>query len=362
MTSEDMVNEYVNYIKGLTLGPLYPSDSYRSEVFTKALTFLDQHHSLNNQSYANFVKCVDLKNPTPSEKHVPAEIFKIVNLKTSYMKSSLERVYRSSGTNSEARSLIFIDSATSSLQQTVFNSLFKHWTGGARLPMLILHPPQDRNSVRDASLAASSAFKLFSKGIYYPISRRGEIDPEALELYLKSVRDHDGGYVFGFSFQVYIFLQQLQSLNSRLKAEILNTNSRIYLVHGGGWKRLADLKIDAATLLSEMRRFFGNIYELEYYGMVEQLGSLFFKCNAGFFHPSIFSEIEVYDSHGGSLEDGSEGLIGVTSLLPISYPGHRLLTSDIGRMYRSCRCGLAGRSFSLDRRVESRPLRGCGNV
>ena len=77
-----------------------------------------------------------------------------------------------------------------------------------------------------------------------------------------------------------------------------------------------------------------------YYGMIEQTGSIFLECEEGFFHPSIFSEVIIRNKNLDSCEVGEQGIIQVLSLLPISYPGHNLLTEDIGTIHGldGCTC------------------------
>ena len=63
-----------------------------------------------------------------------------------------------------------------------------------------------------------------------------------------------------------------------------------------------------------------------YYGMVEQAGSIFMECAEGVLHSSIFSDIIVRDpATFASLGRGRAGLIQLLSLLPVSYPGHSVL-------------------------------------
>ena len=52
------------------------------------------------------------------------------------------------------------------------------------------------------------------------------------------------------------------------------------------------------------------------------------------------------------------------SLLPISYPGHNLLTEDLGTIHGldGCTCGRRGKYFSVEGRVEGTQLRGCSDV
>jgi len=57
-------------------------------------------------------------------------------------------------------------------------------------------------------------------------------------------------------------------------------------------------------------------------------------------------------------------LVQVLSLLPYSYPGHSLLTEDLGVLVGEdgCACGRPGRYFLVHGRQESAEVRGCSDV
>ena len=76
--------------------------------------------------------------------------------------------------------------------------------------------------------------------------------------------------------------------------------------------------------------------------MIEQTGSIFIECKAGFFHTTIFSDIFVRDLNLDILDFNKKGIIQLTSLIPTSYPGHNILTEDIGIIHGEDNC-LAGK-------------------
>lgn len=61
---------------------------------------------------------------------------------------------------------------------------------------------------------------------------------------------------------------------------------------------------------------------------------------------------------------GEQGLIQVVSVLPVSYPGHSLLTEDEGIMLGEddCACGRKGKYFSVLGRIKNAELRGCSDT
>ena len=64
------------------------------------------------------------------------------------------------------------------------------------------------------------------------------------------------------------------------------------------------------------------------------------------------------------LDFNKKGIIQLISLLPTSYPGHNILTEDIGIVHGedNCSCGLKGKYFSVIGRVKKTELRGCSDV
>jgi hypothetical protein len=62
--------------------------------------------------------------------------------------------------------------------------------------------------------------------------------------------------------------------------------------------------------------------------------------------------------------DGEPGLVQVLSVLPTSYPGHSLLTEDVGVIRGTDRADvtLKGRCFEILGRVPRAELRGCSDT
>ena len=52
------------------------------------------------------------------------------------------------------------------------------------------------------------------------------------------------------------------------------------------------------------------------------------------------------------------------SILPNSYPGHNILTEDIGKVYGedNCKCGRKGKYFHIFGRLEKAEIRGCSDT
>ena len=98
--------------------------------------------------------------------------------------------------------------------------------------------------------------------------------------------------------------------------------------------------------------------------MVEQVGSIFMECEYGFYHCSNFSDIIIRDVNFNSLKVGEKGLIQLLSILPRSYPGHNVLTEDLGIINGEddCKCGRVGKYFTVLGRAPNSETRGCSDT
>jgi hypothetical protein len=88
------------------------------------------------------------------------------------------------------------------------------------------------------------------------------------------------------------------------------------------------------------------------------------ECEKGFLHAPVYSDILIRRPLDFSISDfGEEGLIEVVSILPKSYPGHILLTEDIGVVFGEddCKCGRLGKYFKISGRIKNAEIRGCSD-
>jgi hypothetical protein len=164
--------------------------------------------------------------------------------------------------------------------------------------------------------------------------------------------------VFGFTFMVWQhLLRQISGLGLDLSNGIL--------IHSGGWKALQEQAVDDKVFRQSfldqtgMRRIHG------FYGMVEQVGSIFLEGSDGYLHPPNFADVIVRDPvTWEELPLGEVGVVQVLSTLPTSYPGHSILTEDLGVVHGidDDPGGWLGKRFSLVGRVPRTQLRGCSDT
>ena len=119
------------------------------------------------------------------------------------------------------------------------------------------------------------------------------------------------------------------------------STSRATLVHSGGWKKLQDVSVGNADFKARWNRSRRITRVHNFYGMVEQVGSVFFECPAGFFHPPNFADVRVRDPRHGVARSWRDGRRRGLQPAARSYPGHALLTEDSGVVHGvdDCPCG-----------------------
>ena len=335
----------------------------KDTVFLAALKALVQHHRLKCPSYEAIlaVQGYHSSDSVTDLPFLPVRIFK-EHLLESIPETRRFKMMTSSGTTGKSVSQISLDRLTAQYQTKAMVMLMQDFLGRHRLPMLIVDHPgviRDRHnfSARGTGILGMSNF---GRGHTYALF------DETMEINLAGVIDFLKKWgnapilLFGFTFMVWKFLiQSLEASGDRLS--IPNG----ILVHSGGWKKLQDEAVGSDEFKDRLAHVTGIRRVHNFYGMVEQTGSIYVECEYGRLHVSTFSEIIIRRPHDWSeAEMGEEGLIQTLSCLPYSYPGHSLLTEDLGCLtgQDDCPCGRQGRTFSVSGRLPKSEVRGCSDT
>lgn len=290
--------------------------------------------------------------------YLPVGLFKWLELK-SVPHDDVFKVLTSSGTTSQVPSRIYLDVQTAQLQTRALSSIVTHYLGPRRLPMLIVDHPDVIADRRQLTARGVGILGMMSYGRDHLFALDGTMTLD--EARVSEWLDRHAGQellIFGFTSMVWQYFQEPL-------AERGIDLSRATLVHSGGWKKLVDVGVSNELFKARLREVFGIERVHNFYGMVEQVGSVFFECPAGFFHPPNFAEVMVRDPRTWQpVADGTEGVVEVMSLLPLSYPGHALLTEDLGTIHGvdDCPCGRAGSWFTIRGRVPKAEVRGCSDT
>jgi hypothetical protein len=209
-----------------------------------------------------------------------------------------------------------------------------------------------------ARVAAINGFSLFGREHTFLLDERNNIDYMELNKFLSK---YGNGKFFIFGFTSFVF----ENLLEKLKIDKINLDFKnAILLHGGGWKKLENKKISNKVFKKKIFKKLNLQNIFNYYGLVEQTGSIFIECKCGYFITSNFSDVLIRDSNFNLLKDNQKGFLQLFSLLPTSYPGHNILTEDIGEIINStkCSCNIKGKRFLVHGRVEKAEIRGCSDT
>ena len=200
----------------------------------------------------------------------------------------------SSGTTGSSFSKIYLDKLNAQNQVVVLNKIIKTILGNSRLPMLIVdkNPKHSSRLEFNASAAAIYGFSIFGKDHSYLLNKNGELDFTVFENFI-SKYGKEKFFIFGFTSLIYEFLIK----KNFSKLQDLNLSNSI-LLHGGGWKKMEKSRIDNLKFKMLLKKKFKLKKVFNYYGLVEQTGSIFLECEkCSCFITSVFSDVIIRDLH-----------------------------------------------------------------
>ena len=328
--------------------------------FPEELRKLTKHHFYKSKEYKKFLiyNKYNLDNLELKKfPFLPTSLFKEIDLK-SIPDNKIHKILTSSGTSGSAPSRIYLDRINAQNQTNALSEIMSTILGNHRLPMLIIDQnPNVTKNTFSARVAAINGFSIFGTNHHYILDIKGKINKNKLEVFLKKYSSKSF-FIFGFTSLVHKCFFEL------IKDKKYNFSEGI-LLHGGGWKKMESKKISNKLFKKYLINKFNFKEVINYYGMVEQTGSIFLECKycLNFITP-YYSDILIRDKNLNIVQDGKKGLIQLLSLLPTSYPGHSILTEDIGEIVKDniCECSTAGKSFKVYGRSTNSELRGCSDT
>jgi len=283
---------------------------------------------------------------------LPVRLFKEHELK-SIPDEDVFRVLTSSGTTGSAVSRIHLDRESAATQTRMLAQTLRSVLGPRRLPMLIV---DGREITRASSARAAGVLGMatFGRDHAWVLDPDGAPDLNVIRTFLKAHGDQPF-LIFGFTFMVWQFLYEV--------AAGLDLSHGI-LVHGGGWKKLAARSVDNAEFRAGFAARTGLTRIHDFYGMVEQIGTIFLEGpEGGSLYCPDFADVIIRDpTTWAEAPHGTPGLIEVISTLPTSYPGHVLLTEDLGIVHGVDDGPWPGKHFTVLGRLTRAEPRGCSDT
>ena len=337
----------------------------KSAILSQMLSELTVHHYENCPEYHNILDALGF-NPYDEIKEIselpmmPVRLFKELSLK-SVPEDSLAKSMTSSGSSGQKVSKLFLDRKTAMAQQNVGVKITSGFLGIKRMPFVIIDSPAILKS-REAYTARGAAalfFSLFGSDRIFALKEDMSLDVEGLSAFLEKHKEEQI-LAFGFTFMVWQHLY----CALREKGMKLDFHNGI-LIHSGGWKKMESMKVSEQTFREKLGEQCNITNIHNEYGMAEQSGTIYFECEHGYYHASIFSDVITRRGTDLSIcEFGEPGMLELVSVLPHSYPGHVLLSEDEAVICGEddCPCGRLGKYFKIKGRLKQAELRGCSDT
>jgi hypothetical protein len=290
--------------------------------------------------------------------YLPASLFKTHRLQ-SVPDDGIRLWLRSSGTSGQTPSQIAVDDVTARRQARALVASMKPAVGGRRLPLLIADSENvlQRGSAFNARAAGILGFLSLGHDPLFALDEAGALREDAVRAFLDR-HARAPFLVFGFTWLVW------SRMFSELERKRLRLDGGI-LVHGGGWKKLAHEAVGPAEFRRRALESIGLERVHSYYGMVEQMGTAYLEGEDGLLYAPPFADVVIRDPVSlRALPPGEVGLVQTLSLVPTSYPGHSILTEDLGRVV-SIDAGAGGRlgkAIEVLGRAPQVEIRGCSDT
>ncbi len=333
----------------------------REKALLPELVALTGHHREHSTEYRRLLDALD--HPAgrgyaavADLPWLPVRMFKHHTLR-SIAEDEVFKVLTSSGTTGDV-SRIYLDKEAAGTQQRMLSATIRTVTGPRRIPMLLV----DTRALfkNRASFSARGAGVLgmmnFGRDHAFALDEQERPDPAAVKEFL--ARHGDRPFlIFGFTYMVWLYLYELA------RTESLDLSNGI-LVHSGGWKRLADQAVDNAEFRRRLATDTGLVRSHNFYGMVEQIGTVYLEGpSGGSLYCPDFADVIVRDPQTwAEAPIGTPGVVEVVSTLPRSYPGHVLLTEDLGVVYGIDDGDWPGKRFAILGRLPRAEARGCSDT
>ena len=340
----------------------------KESLLNKTLNQLNEHHYKHCPEYHHLIDSMGFLLTADcyvEQPYVLARLFKMLELK-SISSDEVFKQLNSSGTTSQVVSKIFLDAQAAKVQSKILAKILldqfeRKQLGKKRLPMLLIESPDVIKNKQSFSArgAGIQGLSFLGRDHTYALNSDMSINHKAIKEFTEKFHN-EPVLIFGFTFMIW------QYFIKALKKSANNYHFKnALLLHSGGWKKLQSFAVSNEMFKSNIRKILGNVSVYNFYGMVEQTGSIFVECENGYLHAPVYSDILIRDPLTlKEVKMGEEGIIQLFSVLPESYPGHSILTEDLGIMQGedNCLCGRQGRYFTVSGRLAQAENRGCSDT
>jgi len=337
----------------------------QGEKEARLLAALKDLTAFHKSACPAYGRMIDLAFPSPAQAqtlaalpYLPISLFKYRALR-SVAAAQVRVTVRSSGTTGDQKSQVFLDTPTARLASQSLAATLETVIGSGRHPMLIIDVPSTLKTQGGMGARSAAILGLMPFGYDHTFALREDLslDEDALAKFLTK---HAAKpiLIYGFTFLVW------SALLPFCEKTCLDLSDAT-LLHSGGWKHLAAQSIDNTAFKDRLRSATGLQKIINFYGMAEMPGVIFPENKNGLLYPPNFADVIIRDPLTfAPVPDGQKGLVQILSVLPRSFPGHSLLTEDMGviESVDAGADGWMGKGLRLLGRAPKVPLRGCSDV
>src|ERR1700733_6713365 len=298
----------------------------KEKLLLEELNALTRHHLESCQPYKILFENLCLSQPPYATLEeipsLPVGVFKRGDW-SSVSSNSIYKQLLSSGTSRSIPSKVVLDFETAQRQTKALTAIMADFIGAERRPLLIVDNEATLNDSLHVSAAGAAllGWMRFGRDPLFLLDNEDVVKKDALHQWTEK-HDKEIILIIGSTYKIWKAL--LQSLDLEIQF------SNAILIHGGGWKRLQDQAISNEQFKLLAKKHLGVTQCHNFYGFAEQVGSIFVECSEGLFHAPSTSHIIIRDpATGADVERRKEGVLQALSVIPLSYPGHSLLTEDV---------------------------------
>lgn len=356
----------------LKFDPFTLSQSEKDPLFFAALQEATQWHYEHSPEYRNLCENQGfIPNSTFTLEqipYIPVPLFKTLDLRSVPLHQMVKTLYSSSTSGKPSK--IMIDAITAERQALVLQKIMVHFLGPQRRHFIIFDSESTVKSANSELSSRGTAIRgmlSLSKGFDFLLRDDLTLDANRARKFLSSIPEEMPLCFFGFTWLLYTLHQQadMRALLCELTERGKFRNAMI--LHIGGWKKLNDVAITKEQFNEQIGKMLNTppTSVIDFYGMTEQLGTVYPDCPYGRKHLPLYSELLLRDPVTlQPVPDGTTGLIQLISPIPHSYPGIAVLSDDLGQIIGvdDCPCGRKGKTFVFQKRSEQAEEKGCGDT
>jgi len=346
----------------LKLPPYGVPQPEKDRLLLEGLAELTRHHRAACPAYDRVLTALGSDGRAPRAVEdipfLPVSLFKTHRL-VSVPDEQIFKTLTSSGTTGQAVSRIYLDRETAQRQSQALAIIMEALLGPKRLPMILVDSQSLLRNRQAFNARAAGVLGMMPLGRhhFFALDDQLRLDVEGLRGFLDRFRGQPV-LLFGFTYVVWQhFAPAVAAAGRRFDDAIL--------IHSGGWKRLTEEAVDNAAFKRRIGEQTGIGRIHNFYGMAEQVGSVLVESDDGLLYPPAFADVVIRDPLTlRPLATGESGVVQIVSLLPGSYPGHSLLTEDLGTVVSvdAAAPQHCGKAIIIHGRVPRAELRGCSDV